>query len=260
MSAIFSIASEQDFDTFATNFAKHTKLKPTHVRSAVAKTRGYQTVKSYTDALNKPSGNDIAASKALGILKQIEQAYETIRTSLRYLENDFDILVESMPIFGDNYTHSLAEDKGKDTLQLISHICTNALRSCLERQGESIFIKCEYLDNDASGRNHYTNTLKVNHNGDTVIFTAITILEHDRDAWELIREQPITVKLNDKDITSIMDTEGECIENFDELTQILCHDFARGIVWHNPVKPTALAQARSVIAANQAALNALQSI
>tara|TARA_Y100001936_G_scaffold249876_1_gene301240 strand:+ start:1971 stop:2753 length:783 start_codon:yes stop_codon:yes gene_type:complete len=260
MSAIFSIASEQDFDTFATNLAKHTKLKPTHVRSAVAKTRGYQTVKSYTDALNKPSGSDIPATKALGILKQIEQAYETIRASLGYMKNDLDMLVEDMPIFGDNYTHSLAGGEGNDTLQLINHICTNSLRNYFERRGEGIFIKCEYLESDATGRNHYTNTLTANHNGDTVTFTAITVLEHDRDAWELLREQPISVRLNGKDITSIMNAEKACIENFDKLTQILCDDFAKGFVWKNPVKPAALAHARSVIDANQAALNALQSI
>ncbi len=260
MSAIFSITSEQDFDTFATNLAKHTKLKPTHVRSAIAKTRGYQTVKRYKDALESTSQ---AKSPAFPhkALEQIERAYKTIEDSTRYRKNNLDNLAEISPIFANSYqSNTTVSDSAIAVVEQVNAICSGATATHMESLGESIIIECKYHKRDSYGRAHYLNTVKAQHNGNTVTFAATTVLEHDNSTWTLLRETHFTVMLNDTDITQAMEEEATCLSGIDYLIHMLCPDFDYEFIWHNPIDAERLSKAQALIAINQSALSALQSI
>lgn len=244
--AAFSISTQDELDNFAHNFAKHSKLKPTHIKTAIAKTRGYQTIAGYQDNLLQNSTTKTASAST--VLEQIEKAQNIINVQETLKDNDLEELKILLPFFSQtcikDHNYSSAD---KLTLNAIS-VCQKAASNYIESEFSSILITHSHYNNDNSGRDHYLNKIVVKHGNDTVEIQCITILERDNCAWELTREQPITANLNGENLDDLF------FDNFDNFAKLICNDSGQEFYWDNPVEPTLLRKAQAVITKNQAAM------
>jgi len=251
MTTTISIPNPDAFDKFAINFAKHSKLKATHVRSVIAKTQGFQTIDSYKKSLENTNTANMPLSD---IVEQIERANQIVESANNYATNDMDELIKLMPIFSDDYAENLGLTPDDEQLLLINATCVGALNNYLASKGQSITIECKHINNDTMGNDHFLNTIAVSFDGNDFIIKATTVLSHDYSGYALERQEPIKATLNGESVKDVF------FDDFDELIMLTCPEFDHEFFWSNPVAHDLLAKANQVLATNLPALQSLKGI
>lgn len=187
-------------------------------------------------------------------LMQITKATLIIQNQESIKDNDLERLKELLPFFNEGCIEEYNYGSvGQISLDAIA-VCQRAANNYVGSDFSSITINHDHYNNDTSGRDHYMNKLVINDGEDKVEISLVTILDRDSCSWELTREEPISILLNDKEVDDLFE------DDIDAFSKLINEELSGGFHWNNQTDPAILAKAHMVISKNEAAIKLLTEV